>query len=107
MKLTITNNGTTPFSVTYSDLYKLYDETDGEHEGDTIVLQPDTSVTLDNVETIREIGPIPEEQGLDTDEEDLDLDSLDLDDDSDENDDEEGNLLSQEDFDLNEQEAAK
>jgi hypothetical protein len=119
MKLTITNNGKEPFFVAYSDMYRLYNEDD--YENDSVVLQPDTSVTIDNVEEILEIKPLPEGVGDDS-EEDFSMDDLRLDeDDSDENNDEDSDdllleesdsddqdvTLSQEDFDLIEQEADK
>lgn len=126
MKLTITNNGTEPFSVSYSDLYKLYNQ--DEYEGETVVLQPDTSITIDNVEKIHEIQPVSEEPEDSSADPEFSLESLELDDDSDdddldESDDEddsdgtgnpddpddtdEGVHLTQEDFDLIEQEADK
>jgi len=92
MKLTITNNGTDSFSVKYRDMYKLYDQIEGEPEGDTVVLHPDTSVTLDNVEDIYEISSIEDTDGV-KDDADFSLDGLDLEDDE-END--------EDDFDVNE-----
>ncbi len=102
MKFTITNNGTCPLSVLYTDLFKIYTKSDDGLVGDIVTLEPDTSITLDNVEAVHQIAPGPELLSQkDLDDLDLDgddLDSLDLEDD----DDEDGNLLSQEDFDLNE-----
>ena len=99
MKLTITNNGTQPFSVLYTDLYKIYTDSEEGNVGDVVTLEPDTSVTLDNVEAVHQIIP-----GLNNTPDDFEDGSEDLDDLSleDEEDDDEDNLLSQEDFDLNE-----
>lgn len=120
MKLTITNNGTEPFFVAYSDMYRLYNEDD--YENDSVVLQPDTSVTIDNVEEILEIKPLPEEVDDDFSMDDLRLDEEDSDENNDENNDEDSDddllleesdsdeqdvTLSQEDFDCIEQEADK
>lgn len=131
MKLTITNNGTEPFSVSYSDLYKLYNEDD--YQGEQVVLQPDTSITIDNVEEVLEIKPVSEEPEDSSTDPEYSLESLELDDDSDDDDAEDNDLdesddeddsdgtgnpddpddtdegvhLTQEDFDLIEQEADK
>lgn len=120
MKLTITNNGTEPFSVSYSDLYKLYNEDD--YQGEQVVLQPDTSITIDNVEEVLEIKPVSEEPEDSSTDPEYSLESLELDDDSDDDDEDdsdgtgnpddpddtdEGVHLTQEDFDLIEQEADK
>jgi hypothetical protein len=107
MKFTITNNGTQPLSVLYTDLFKIYAESDEGVVGDVVTLEPDTSVTLDNVEAVHQITPgnlTPDDfeyggEGL----EDLTID--DDEDDEDEEDEEDENLLSQEDFDNNERDS--
>ena len=108
MKFTITNNGTGPLSVLYTDLYKIYtksDEDDTTDVGDVVTLDPDTSITLDNVEAVHQIVSGSELELLSQkDLEDLDLDGEDLDD-LDLEDYEDENLLSQEDFDNNERDS--
>ncbi len=99
MKFTITNNGTQPLSVLYTDLFKIYLESDEGIPGNVVTLDPDTSVTLDNVEAVHHIIPGPSISPDDFEDGSEDLDDLDLEDDED------GNLLSQEDFDDNERDS--
>ncbi len=62
MKLTITNNGTEPFAVRYTDMYKIYGDSPlneiDPSACEEVVLEPDTSITLNNVSAIHQISTV-------------------------------------------------